>query len=90
MVAKMKVKLKYSRVGVDKFSGIIEHEVEPSKVFDADYIAELAYYDIKKKKCCASKDIETSYCFDTNQGFISAGMRTIGTFEWLTNEDKNE
>ncbi|MCK9526852.1 MAG: hypothetical protein M0R49_13115 [Limnochordia bacterium] len=84
----MLVKLKYTKVGIDKFSGIIEHQVEPSKAFDPDYIAELAYYDVKNKKCCASKHIETSYCLDTNQGFVSAGMRTVGTFEWLTSEDR--
>jgi hypothetical protein len=83
----MLVKLKYNKVGIHKFSGIVEHEIEPSKAFDPDYIAELAYYDVKKQKCCASKDIETTYSMDTNQGFISAGMRTVGTFEWLTGEE---
>ncbi len=82
----MLIKLKYNKVGVKQFSGIIEHEVKQSQAFDVDYIAELAYYDVKSKKCCASKDIECVYCMDTNIGTIYANCRKIGSFEWLTNE----
>ncbi len=72
------IKIEYSNVGREKFSGIISYPYDGRKL-DADNIAALAYIEVMKH--LSSFSAETIYNIKTNEGIVTAGFHTVGSFK---------